>query len=101
MTVIWPMEDAELNFEQCSFLSKCHILLIFCFQLATFYTLIKIKIPRFIRVEYISIIQNGGFKIADVSSSFVSNEWRHHDIIAIVKDHLCISQLPWLYQRPY
>ena len=74
------MADAKLNFKQCSFLSKYHILLIFCFQLATFYTLIKFsdKIPRFIRVEYISIIQNGGFKIqlkiADVSSSFVSNE---------------------------
>ena len=29
------------------------------------------------------------------------NKWRHDDITAIVKYHLCVSQLPWFYQRPY
>ena len=47
-------------------------------------------------MEYIWIIENEGSKMVDGSSSLFSNKWRHHDIIAIVKDHLC-----WSYQRPY
>ena len=31
---------------------------------------------------------NSGSKMADSSTSLFSNKWRHHDIIAIVKDHL-------------
>ena len=30
----------------------------------------------------------------DASSSFFSNKFRHRDITAIVKDHLCVTQLP-------
>ena len=37
----------------------------------------------------------------DVSESLFSNKWSHPDITAIIKDHLCVSQLPWFYQRPY
>ena len=63
------------------------------------------KIPRFIRVlskmEYILIIQNATSKMADVFSSLFRNKWRHHDITSIVKNHLCVSQLPLFYQRPY
>ena len=48
-----------------------------------------LKITRFWRVlskmEYSTIIQNGGSKTADASTSFFSNKWRHHDITAFVK----------------
>ena len=37
----------------------------------------------------------------DVSSSFFSNKWSHHDITAIVKDHLSVTQLLWFCKRPY
>ena len=52
-------------------------------------------------MEYILIIQNATSKMADVFSSLFRNKWRHHDITAIVKNHLCVSQLPLFYQRPY
>ena len=39
--------------------------------------------------------------MTDDSSSFFSNKWRHHDISATVKDHLCVSELSLFYQRPY
>ena len=39
--------------------------------------------------------------MADASSRFFSNKWRHHEITDIVKDHLCVIQLPWFYQRFY
>ena len=39
--------------------------------------------------------------MADASNSFYGNYWRHHVIAARVKDHLCVSQVPWFYQRPY
>ena len=43
-------------------------------------------LPRFIRVlSKIEVIQNGGFKKANGSSFFFTNEWRHHDITAVVK----------------
>lgn len=48
-----------------------------------------LKITRFWRVlskmAYSTIIQNGGSKTADASTSFLSNKWRHHDITAFVK----------------
>ena len=48
-----------------------------------------LKITRFWRVlskmEYSTIIQNGGSKTADASTSFFRNKWRHHDITAFVK----------------
>ena len=28
-------------------------------------------------------------------------KWRHHEIADIVKDHLCVIQLPRFYQRIY
>ena len=39
--------------------------------------------------------------MVDASGSFFSNKWRQHDITAIVKNRLCVSQLPWFHQRPY
>ena len=44
-------------------------------------------------MECIQIIQNGGSKMADASSSFFSNKWRHHGITTIVEDYLYVSQL--------
>ena len=43
------------------------------------------------KMEFIRIIQNGGSKMADASSSLFSNKWRHHDITVIVKDHSYVS----------
>ena len=92
------MAPAEVNFQLSSFLflPKHPFILRLSFLL---------KIPRFIRVlskmEYILIIQNATSKMADVFSSLFRNKWRHHDITAIVKNHLCVSQLPLFYQRPY
>ena len=71
------MTVAELNFQQCSFLSKSHILAIvwlpkhpFILGLTFMY-----KIPRTMRVlngmEYISIIPNGGSKMVNAASSFL------------------------------
>ena len=92
------MAPAEANFQLSSFLflPKHPFILRLSFLLKT---------PRFIRVlskmEYILIIQNATSKMADVFSSLFRNKWRHHDITAIVKNHLCVSQLPLFYQRPY
>ena len=52
-------------------------------------------------MEYILIIQNARSKMADAFSSLIRNKGRHHDITANVKNHLCVSQLPLFYQRPY
>ena len=40
-----------------------------------------------------SVILNGRFKMVDDSRSFFDNNWRHHDITAIVKDYLCYRLL--------
>ena len=32
--------------------------------------------------------------MVDDSSSFSNNKRHHHGITAIIKDHLCVSQLP-------
>ena len=39
--------------------------------------------------------------MADASSSFFNDKLCRHDITAIVKYHLCVSQFPWFCQRPY
>ena len=36
-------------------------------------------------MEFIRIIQNGGSKMADASSSLFSNKWRHHDSLFLLK----------------
>ena len=45
------------------------------------------------KMEYLWIIQNGKSNLADASSSMFSHKWRHHDITAIVKGYLHVSQL--------
>ena len=91
--------DADFSFQQCSFLSEFHILLI-C--LLPMHRILRVsfleKISRFIRVlskmEYIKIICTGGSKMADASN---------HDITVMDIHVLYIiyNQLPWFYQRPY
>ena len=86
------MAPAEMNFQLSSFLSlRRHL---FIHRLS-----FLLKITRFIRVlskmEYILIIQNARSKMADVFSALFRNKWRHHDITADVKNHLCVSQLPF------
>ena len=34
--------------------------------------------------------------MADDSSSFLNNKWRHHDITSIVKDYQCINEFLFL-----
>ena len=71
------MTVAELNFQQCSFLWKSHILPIFWLRKHPFILglTFRYKIPRTMRVlsemEYISIIPNGGSKMADADKSFL------------------------------
>ena len=92
------MAPAKVNFQLSSFLFLPKHLSILRLSFL-------LKIPRFILVlsemEYILIIQNATSKMAGVFSSLFRNKWRHHDITAIVKNHLCVSQLPLFYQRPY
>ena len=70
------MADAEFNFQQCSFPSKLHILQIFLVPKHHFILRLSflLKIPQFLpvlsKMEYIKIVQNGGSKMADASSSF-------------------------------
>ena len=70
------MADSEFNFQQCSFPSKLHILQIFWVPKHPFILRLSflLKIPRFLpvlrKMEYIKIVQNGGSKMADASSSF-------------------------------
>ena len=70
------LADAEFNFQQCSFPSKLHILQIFFVPKHHFILRLSflLKIPRFLpvlsKIEYIKIVQNGGSKITDASSSF-------------------------------
>ena len=40
-----------------------------------------------------SFWQNGRYKKADNSRSFLNNKWLHHDITAVVKGHKCFSSL--------
>ena len=71
------MADAEFNFQQCSFPSKWRILQVFLLPKHPFIRRLSflLKIPRFLpvlsKMEYIKIIQNGGSKMADASSSFL------------------------------
>ena len=71
------MADAEFNFQQCSFPSKLRILQVFLLPKHPFILRLSflLKIPRFLpvlsKMEYIKIIQNGGSKMADASSSFL------------------------------
>ena len=70
------MADAEFNFQQCSFPSKLHILQIFLGPKHHFILRLSflLKIPQFLpvlsKMEYIKIVQSGGSKMADASSSF-------------------------------
>ena len=48
------------------------------------------------------IFNNSKWQIKDGRSScFFSSKWHHHEITDIVKDHLCVIQLRWFYQRFY
>ena len=65
------MADAEFNFQQCSFSSKLHILQIFLVPKHHFILRVRflLKIPQCLPVLS-KIVQNGGSKMADASSSF-------------------------------
>ena len=71
------MADAEFNFQQCSFPSKLRILQVFLLPKHPFILRLSflLKIPRFLpvlsKMEYIKIIQKGGSKMADASSSLL------------------------------
>ena len=71
------MADAEFNFQQYSFPSKLHILQNCLVPKHPFILRLSflLKIPRFLpvlsKMEYIKILQNGGYKMADASNSFL------------------------------